>query len=172
MIEEDDNIADAASNYALSNNKRKHLLVFLLPLLIVIGLSATIFFVIQKQKSTQNENFSIVQHNKENAEDITVFYDLPEITSIIKGKEDSHELKFKLNLELPSIEDLQVIKILTPKLNDLLLSYTVELSLDEISGSYGLYWFKEELLYRLNLAAYPTKIKNINFASFDIQEKK
>ena len=150
--------------------KRKRLMLILLPLLIVIGISATIFFVLRQQRSAASENFKIVQYSKDNPDNVSVFYDLPEVVTTINGKNGSHELRFKLNLELSSIDDLKVIEILAPKLNDVIISHTIELTTDEFSGSAGLYWFKEELFYRLNLAAAPVKIKNINFSSFDLQK--
>lgn len=167
MIEDDEEIAQVADELNDTHIKRKRLMLILLPLLIVIGVSATIFFVLKKQNSSQ-DNYNIVQYNKDNADNVSVFYDLPEIKTSIKGKKDNHELRLGLNLELSSIEDLKIIEILKAKLNDVVLEHTIELNVDELKGSVGLYWFKEELLYRLNLAAAPVKIKAVNFGVFEL----
>ena len=167
MIEDDEEIAQVADELNGTHIKRKRLMLILLPLLIVIGVSATIFFVLKKQNSSQ-DNYNIVQYNKDNADSVSVFYDLPEIKTSIKGKKDNHELRLGLNLELSSIEDLKIIEILKAKLNDVVLEHTIELNVDELKGSVGLYWFKEELLYRLNLAAAPVKIKAVNFGVFEL----
>ena len=167
MIEDDEEIAQVADELNDTHIKRKRLMLILLPLLIVIGVSATIFFVLKKQSSSQ-DNYNIVQYNKDNADNVSVFYDLPEIKTSIKGKKDNHELRLGLNLELSSIEDLKIIEILKAKLNDVVLEHTIELNVDELKGSVGLYWFKEELLYRLNLAAAPVKIKSVNFGVFEL----
>ena len=167
MIEDDEEIAQVADELNGAHIKRKRLMLILLPLLIVIGVSATIFFVLKKQNSSQ-DNYNIVQYNKDNADSVSVFYDLPEIKTSIKGKKDNHELRLGLNLELSSIEDLKIIEILKAKLNDVVLEHTIELNVDELKGSVGLYWFKEELLYRLNLAAAPVKIKAVNFGVFEL----
>lgn len=170
MIDEDEESVEAVDVYDGSHIKRKKLMLILLPLLIVIGISATIFFVLRKQSSAESEKYSIVQYSKDNQDNISVFYDMPEVKATVTGKNGPQELKFKLNLELSSIDDLRIIEILTPKLNDVILNHTIELTADEISGSAGLYWFKEELFYRLNLAAAPIKIKNINFSLFELQQ--
>ncbi len=168
--EEAEESAEAEETQDVSHIKRKRVMLIVLPLLIVIGLSATIFFVLSQHHSSPSDNYKVVQYNKDNPDSVSVFYDLPEVATTIKGKEGPHELRFKLNLELSSIEDLQMIEILAPKLNDVIISHTIELTTDEFSGSAGLYWFKEELFYRLNLAVAPVKIKNINFSSFDLQK--
>lgn len=167
---DDEDVAEDVASVGDSHIKRKKLMLILLPLLIVIGISATIFFVLRKQNSADTEKYKIVQYNKDTQDSMTVFYDLPEITASVKGKEGPHELKFKLNLELANIDDLKIIEILAPRLSDVIINHTIELTTDEISGSAGLHWFKEELFYRLNLATAPIKIKNINFSNFELEQ--
>ena len=50
-----------------------------------------------------------------------------------------------------------------------LLADAYELTEEEISGASGLYWLKEELLYRINLLIAPIRVNNINFKNFEIQ---
>ena len=169
MVEEDDDDSlDEAEEVLNTGLKRKRFLILLLPILIVAGISATIFFVLQHKSSSSAGEYNIVQYNKDDAENVTVFYDLPEITTNVRGRVGTHELRLKINLELSSIEDLKIIEILKAKLNDVVLEHTIELNVDELKGSVGLYWFKEELLYRLNLAAAPVKIKAVNFGVFEL----
>ncbi len=153
----------------LPTQKRKKLMILLLPLLIVIGISVGVYFTLNNNYDSL-QDYNIVQYSKDAPENITVFYDLPEIKTSVKGKDGSHELRLKINLELSSIDNLQIIEVLTSKLNDTVLSHIIELNLDEVEGSTGLYWLKEELLYRLNLAAAPVKIKNLNFSVFELQK--
>lgn len=169
MIDDED--LDAGEE-AVENphQKRKKLMILLLPLLIVIGISVGIYFALNNSYDSLGVDYNIVQYNKDNPDSLTVFYDLPEIKTSVKGKNGNHELKLKINLELSNIDDLKVIEVLTPKLSDAVLGHTIELNLDEIDGSTGLYWLKEELLYRLNLVAAPVKIKNLNFSVFELQK--
>ena len=59
---------------------------------------------------------------------------------------------------------------MTPRLTNAVLNHVVELYLEELEGSTGLYWLKEELLYRFNLVAAPVKIKNLNFSVFELEK--
>ena len=165
MIEDDD-IDELNTNIDVLSPKRKKLMLLLLPLLVVIGLSVGIYFAINKKYDSLSGNYHIIQYDKDASAGTTVFYDLPELKTSVQG----HELRLKINLELSSIEDLQVIQALTAKLTDAIINHTIELTFEEISGSSGLYWLKEELLYRFNLVATPVKIKNINFSIFELQK--
>ena len=170
MIEDDDfdeNVKPILDN---SRQTRKKIMILLLPLLIVIGISVGIYFAMNNSYDSLSGSYNIVQYNKDAPETVTVFFDLPEIKTTVRGKDGSHELRMKINLELSSVEDLKIIEALVSRLNDSVLSHTIELNLDEISGSAGLYWLKEELLYRLNLASAPVKIKNLNFNVFELQK--
>ncbi len=167
---DDENFEDPADIVDYSHHKRKRIMILLLPLIIVIGISVGIYFALNNDYNSLDSGYNIVQYNKDDDHSITVFYDLPELKTQVLGKEYKHELKLKINLELSSIEDLKIIEILTPKLTDTVLNHIVELNFEEISGSSGMYWLKEEILYRLNLAASPIKIKTINFSVFELQK--
>ena len=168
MDEEENEKTEEEAEVPAAAPRKKRIMILLLPLLIVIGISIGIYFALSKGKSAASA-YNVVQYDKENKDNLSVFYDLPEIQAPIATKEAPITLKLKLNLELSSVEDLRIIEILTPKLNDVVLSHIVELSEDEIKGSEGMYWLKEELLYRLNLAAEPVKIKKLSFGTFELQ---
>ena len=63
-----------------------------------------------------------------------------------------------------------VIQAMTTRLTNDVLGHIIELYVEEIDDSTGLYWLKEELLYRFNLVAAPVKIKNINFSIFELEK--
>jgi flagellar FliL protein len=154
----------------IENNKqsRKKLMILLLPLLIVIGVSVGVYFTLTNKRDSTLLNYPTIQ-NKDSSDGMTIFYDLPEVKTSVKGTDGRHELRLKVNLELSSTEDLKTIEILTPRLTDAILNHTVELTFEEIDGSAGLYWLKEELLYRFNLSVAPVKIKGLNFNVFELQ---
>lgn len=168
MIDDElDNIEEIVSSpYA----KRKKLMFFLLPAVIVIGLSVGLYFALNKEIDTQGVGFNVIQYNKDSNEGATVFYDLPEIKVDVKGKDRTHALRMKLNIELSSVEDIMVVQAMTARLTNAVLNHVVELYVEEIEGSTGLYWLKEELLYRFNLVASPVKIKNLNFSVFELEK--
>ena len=165
---EDEELEETEVSAEYTPKNRKKIMILLLPLLIVIGASVGVYFAFNKKYDQDTSGYNIVQYDKSNKEDIAVFYDLPEIKTIISNKDGTKQyLRIKLNLEMASIEDLKVVEALSGKLNDVVISHIIELRTEEVSGSEGLYWLKEELLYRLNLAVAPVKIKNLNFSVFE-----
>lgn len=158
----------AAPSTALS---RKKMLIFLLPVLIVIGLSVGFYYAFNSGYSSTPATYSIVPKGGSGEDEgITVLYDLPEFSATLhSGDIDKQLLQLKLNLELSSVEDIKTIELLIPKINDVVLTHIIELSPKEVEGSTGLYWLKEELLYRLNLAVAPIKIQKLNIKSLETQ---
>ena len=146
------------------------MLIFLLPVLIVVGLSVGLYYAFNRDYHTTPATYSVVQKSGEGEGSITVFYDLPELTANLHTEgPDKQTLHIRLNLELSNVEDIKTIELLLPKINDVVLTHIIELTPEEVQGSTGLYWLKEELLYRLNLATAPIKINNLNIKSLEIQ---
>lgn len=172
MIEDEDLDNGVQGDEAKPLNRKK-LLLFVVPVVIVIGLSAGLFFVFNTGYNSSKSNYSVVKKassDNKSPESVTVFYDLPEVTTFLKtpeGQEGQH-LRVRLNLELNNIEDVPTIEILTPKIVDAVIAHTIELMPQEVSGSSGLYWLKQELLYRINLITNPIKVSDINFRTFEI----
>ena len=174
MQEDEDFDIEAHSDEARPLNRKK-LLLFVLPIVIVIGLSAGLFYVFNNSYSNNSGNYNVIKKaasDGKSADSVTVFYDLPEVTSALKTDNTSDEkrLRIRLNLELNSIEDTQTIEILTPKIIDAVIAHTIELTPREVSGSGGLYWLKEELLYRINLITNPIRVSNLNFRAFEVED--
>lgn len=171
MVEEDE--IEQEEVPAKKTIDRKKMLIFILPVLIVIGLSVGIYYALNSDYNGNSATqYNIIKHssNADGVEKITVFYDLPEISVNLKSSgPDRPRLHLRINIELSSIEDIKTVEILTPKLNDAILSHIVELVPQELDGANGLYWLKEELLYRLNLIVAPIKISNLNIKSMEIK---
>lgn len=174
MQEDEDFDIEAQSDEAKPLNRKK-LLIFVLPVVIVIGLSAGMFYVFNSNYSNNSGSYSVIKNassDSKSTDDVTVFYDLPEITTVLKGEGSNGQerLRIRLNLELSSVEDTKTVEILTPKIIDAVIAHTIELTPREISGSGGLYWLKEELLYRINLITNPIKVGNLNFRTFEVED--
>lgn len=152
---------------------RKKLLIFLLPALITIGLVVSFYSVLSKKSEPQNISYSVVERSEDANGDgsqsrLSILYDIPEINVRIKDKAGTpQDISLRLNIELTRMEDIQTIEGLMPKIVDAVIAHTIELTPDEISGSNGLYWLKEELLYRINLIVSPVVVANLNFKAFE-----
>lgn len=168
-----ENSVDLDDDISLPNTKlsKKKLLFIVVPIVTVIGFSG-FYYSAQKSTSQQsNTNYSIVHNNSDGgaAETITIFYDLPEINVRLKNSSNKEQIaKFKISIELSKIEDISTIEAIASKLTDAIIAHTIELRPEEISDSEGMYWLKEELLYRMNLISAPIKISNLNFKSYEI----
>lgn len=153
----------------------KKILFILVPILIVIGVAVGGYYIFNRNyENESNLNYSIVKNitdeNGTQTENITVFYDLPEVSARVKNSSEHIQVvKMKISLELSKVEDIPLIESMQPRINDAIIAHTVELRPDEINGSAGLYWLKEELLYRINLLVSPIKVSNLNFKNFEIQ---
>lgn len=153
----------------------KKILFILVPVLIVIGIAVGGYYIFNRSyDNDSNLNYSIVKNitdeNGTQTENITVFYDLPEVAARISdASEHTQTVKMKISLELSKVEDIKNIESMLPRINDAVIAHTVELEPEEINGSAGLYWLKEELLYRINLLVSPVKVSNLNFKNFETQ---
>lgn len=164
----DDDLKD--NPYTQKDNKK--ILLFLVPALIVIGIIVGLYFLfIPKSDNAESLGYSIVEKEENDTKTITVFYDLPEISVQLQSADSQNAVvKIKINIELSKMEDIKTIESLMPQITDAAVTHVSELSQNEISGAEGLYWLKEELLYRLSLIAAPVKISNLNFKRFEIQK--
>ena len=166
----DDDIDDVENIVVPPHTKRRKLMLLLLPVVAVVGLSVGLYFAFSRKGDVQGVGFNVIQYSKDSKDDATVFYDLPEIKVDVKGKDRRHALRLKLNIELSSVDDIGVVQAMSARLINAVLSHVVELYVEEVDGSTGLYWLKEELLYRFNLVASPIKIKNLNFSVFELEK--
>ena len=151
-------------------NKKK-VLIFVLPIIIVIGLAVSFITVFTRSKnSDSNAEYNILTSDGAEGGKVTVFYSLPELAAHLRSSTGKAlTAKLKLSIELSAVEDIKTVEALLPRINDTLLAHITELTPEEISGSDGLYNLKEELLFRINLLTDPVKVSNLNFKSFDIQ---
>lgn len=166
-------IDDENAEPGTSANKKK-VLLFLIPALIAIGIVVS-FLAATSRDISSNKSYSVVSKADDEGKGVStiIFYDLPEVNvqlSQQNPKEPPEVLKVRLNIELSSEADVPIIEALMSRITDAIISHTMELTSQEVSGIENLQWLREELLYRMNLVASPVKISNINFKSFEIQK--
>lgn len=178
MVDFDDGLdtgEDALGNASSKVNKKK-LLLIILPVLIIIGLVVSFYAVFKSSEKNEVKNYHVVSsaaETKDGPNKTTIFYDLPEITAVLQSRDDTHQtVKLQISFEITGLSEdkISIVDGLSPKISDIIISHLVEVYPDEIESSEGLYWLKEELLYRTNLITHPIKINNINFKNFEIQK--
>lgn len=175
MQNQDDDFDKDEDFEAPAKISRKKILFILIPLLMAVGIAVGFYYVFNRNYDNDASlNYSVVKNtaseNGTDAETVTVFYDLPEISARLQNPAgEVQTLNFKLSIELSKVEDTQTVDNLLPRIKDAINAHIVELTPEEVRGSEGLYWLKEELLYRINLLTAPVKVNNLNFKSFDFQ---
>lgn len=172
---EDDFDSEEIDSSAQSGGRRK-ILMIVIPAVIAIGLAVGLYFALNhKYDGAGSLNYSIVKNmteeNGTNTESVTVFYDLPEVNAHLKNTASAgNTLQLKISLELSAVEDVAMVEKMVSRINDTILAHTAELTVDEVEGSSGLYWLKEDLLYRINLLTAPVKVNNLNFKNLEIRQ--
>lgn len=78
-------------------------------------------------------------------------------------------LKLKVKLEVSSPEDLAKLEAVAPRVVDQFQTFLREMRVQDLRGSAGIYRLRQELMYRVNLAAQPVKVKDVLFQEILIQ---
>lgn len=78
-------------------------------------------------------------------------------------------LKLKVKLEVSSPEDLAKLEAVVPRVVDQFQTFLREIRVQDLRGSAGIYRLRQELLYRVNLAAQPVKVKDVLFQEMLVQ---
>lgn len=78
-------------------------------------------------------------------------------------------LRLTVQLELYSAEDRAAVEAVIPRVIDQFQTYLRELRVKDLRGSAGIYRLQMELLWRVNQAASPTKVKDVLFQEILIQ---
>lgn len=97
------------------------------------------------------------------------FYDLPEMTVNLSTDGRKTYLKVRIALEVESESVVSEIEPYLPRIMDAFQIYLRELRPADLEGSSGLFRLKEQLLRRINLAVYPSKVDGVLFKEILIQ---
>jgi flagellar FliL protein len=89
--------------------------------------------------------------------------------NIAQTNERPRYLKMKIALEVSDPKVVSDVQPLLPRIEDMFQVYARELRPGDLEGSAGVYRLKEELLRRINVAIYPSKIDAVLFKEILIQ---
>lgn len=178
MAEEDSEIEEEVAlsledekETGTNKSNRKVVMLILLPLLLLVGGTAGLYFsgvtnFLSTNKVSKEENKPEVS---DNALEVS-FYELPEmLVNINNAGKRNRYLKVSIALELSDSQDRVRIESLEPRIVDNFQVYLRELKLGELQGAAGMYRLKEELLARVNQAISPARVNDILFKEMLIQ---
>ena len=156
---------------------KKLVLFIILPVLIIIGAIAGVFFsgILSKPapKPEPAPGAEAEPAPQKPAPRQTVFFDMPDlIVNLNTGTSATRRtnfLKISVSLELENPGDIELVTQNMPRIIDNFQIYLRELRIDDLQGSAGLYRLREELLRRVNLAARPARVKDVLFKEMLVQ---
>lgn len=100
----------------------------------------------------------------------TFIFNLPTMTVNLSGEGDSEAfLRVTIALEVTNEEMMHEIQPRLAKVIDAFQVYLRELRKSDLDGSAGIYRMKEELLRRVNVAIYPSRVESILFKELLVQ---
>lgn len=97
------------------------------------------------------------------------FFPLPDLIVNLSSNSGSRFLKMKVQLEIEDATKLPEIEAVTPRVIDQFQTYLREMRVEDLRGSAGIYRLRQELLYRVNIAAHPVKVTDVLFQEMLIQ---
>ena len=98
------------------------------------------------------------------------YLDLPELVANLNGNPQRPSyIKIVARLEIPKPDDVDKVRAVMPRLQDMMQTYMREMRPDELRGSAGTYRLREELIARANTAAAPAKVSDVLFTQMLIQ---
>lgn len=151
---------------------KKLVLFVILPLVLLIGAGAGVYFsglldkLLGKEEHVEEE----AQKPKEDPHAPPVFFDVPDMLVNLNaaGKRPAF-LKMKISIQVAKQEDVPAVEHVMPRIIDSFQVYLRELRLEDLKGSAGMYRLRQELLLRITAAAHPVKIKDVLFKEMLVQ---
>jgi len=158
----------------------KKLLMIIVPIL-VLAVAATLYFTgvlgpkkdDTKKEGTETAATAEGGEGAEGAEGATpgaTFMEVPDLLVNLSGTGgQARFLKLKVKLEVNSPADEKALEAVAPRVVDQFQTFLREMRVQDMRGSAGIYRLRQELLYRVNLAAAPVKVKDVLFQEILIQ---
>lgn len=147
-------------------------IVFIIaPIILLIAIGAGLYFtgmldsLLGKEKAEVSEEVVEEEIKKE-----TVFLSVPDmIVNLKSSSKQQRYLKLRVELEINGPEELQAVEKVAPRVIDHFQTYLRELRVRDLEGSQGIYRLRQELLARVNAAAYPVEVQDVLFQEILIQ---
>jgi flagellar FliL protein len=160
-------------------NAKKIILFVMLPLFIIIGAGAGLYFsgaldkmmaAGEKSSHEKADSDKSGEHEGEAVAGGAYFLPMPDIiVNLSTQGGQPRYLRLRVQLEMESQSDLEAVKAVMPRVVDQFQTYLRELREKDLRGSAGIYRLQIELLARVNAAAYPVEVKDVLFQEILIQ---
>lgn len=184
MADDDNDVLHASSSEfgeegaGKKPDAKKIVLFVVLPLFILAGVGAGLYFTGALDKFFVKEDVSEVVEEKTPAPKTAktspglggFFLQIPDMMVNLSSTDSQPRyLRLSVQLELNSPEDVASVEAVMPRVVDQFQTYLRELRVRDLRGSAGIYRLQMELLARVNTAAYPVEVKDVLFQEILIQ---
>jgi flagellar FliL protein len=152
---------------------KKLILYILLPLLVIAGVIAGLYFSGILTKMLGGFAGAPVAASAATKSDRpldVVYYPLPDL--LVNLRSDTPRpafLKLKISLELSSTAERQEVEKKLPRVLDTFQTYLRELRPDQLQGAQAMFRLREELLARVNAVIRPIQVKEVLFTEIVVQ---
>ena len=147
-----------------SGGKKKLLLIVLPVLLLAIG--GGLYFTGVIGQPAEDE--AAIEEEVNDEETNSAFFALPDLIVNLSSDTGARFLKLRVQLEIKDENDLAAIEAVVPRVIDQFQTYLREM-VEDLRGSAGIYRLRQELLYRVNVAAHPVEVEDVLFQEMLIQ---
>lgn len=96
-------------------------------------------------------------------------FDLEQFVVNLSDPKGKRYLKVKITIELESVEVVERVTKVMPKLRDVVIIMLTSLTFEEVMTPEGKIQIRDELLERFNQTLRPDRVKNIYFTEFVVQ---
>jgi flagellar FliL protein len=163
--EADDGEAPVEGEAPAAGGKKKKLILFGAVGAVVLAAAGGGGYMFLAKKSPEAEAQAA-------AKKPVAFVDIPEMIVNLApepNQEKPRLLKFKVALEIGDPKTVPAIQPLLPRVEDTFQVFVRELRATDLEGSAGVYRLREELLRRVNIAVYPSKVDAVLFKEIVVQ---
>lgn len=151
----------------------KKLLMIIVPVLILAVAAALYFLGVfggKTEAGAEGEEAAAAAGEHGEGAGGALFLEIPDLlVNLSSAGGPQRFLKLKVKLEVSSAEDLAALEAVAPRVVDQFQTFLREMRVQDLRGSAGIYRLRQELLYRVNLAAHPLKVKDVLFQEILIQ---
>lgn len=172
-LEEDFEEGEGSEDVAEGPSKKlpiKKILIIVLPILLLIGASAGLYFSGVLSGLFTRDDEAPKQATAAKVVQAAVFMDLPEMLVNLQtsGRKQAF-LKIRVALELEAVTDQPRVEQVMPRIVDNFQVYLRELRMEDLQGAAGMHLLREELLARVNAAVKPVKVSDVLFKEMLVQ---
>ena len=129
---------------------------------LLLGGGAAAYFLFFSAPKTDETHLAAVPE--------TFIFNLPTMTVNLRGDGEREQfMKLTVALEVANEEVMTEIQPRMAKVVDAFQVYLRELRKSDLEGSAGVYRLKEELLRRVNVAIYPSRVESVLFKEILVQ---